>query len=599
MSVTPRGMSVQEAYREFRDGNFRVNRRYQRKLVWSLEEKRKLIDSLLHGFPIPLFLLAVSPRPSGGRVYEIIDGMQRLNAIFSFVENKFAYNHKYFDVEQLSRAKQVAHEGMFKAVSDPAGLLSAAECANLLDYQLAVTEFPGTNKAAVNEVFGRINAYGRHLSDQERRQAGVVTAFATTVRELAAQLRGDVSSESLDLADMPQISIDIGGEVQGYGVTADETFWCKQNILRRSQLRESEDEQFLADLIVSIVSEKAFAFSGKNLDLIYSSTSADSRQTEDLLLAYGTERLKAEIIATFSIIQETIEAVDPGPSALPKVLHPKGAANPIKTAFYALFMAFFDLCIKQQRAPSNPAAIMKALQNLQSKLHVSAGAITSESRLSNINVTKGLIQDNFETASESLVTHGPGSILQFENILRRSKVETAAFECKQGLLSLDSLRKQQPLLLERITETLSAIANLGPAPSGNTFIGAIFIGVADKESDQERIEQLDGITPMLVGSRYCVGIDRELKYLGIASVEEYLRRIVTHISNSKLSEALKHSILTNIDSINYKGRTIIALWVPSQREVAGVDDKIYYREDSATKEATGLAKSRAILDLFR
>ena len=53
MSVTPRGMSVQEAYREFRDGNFRVNRRYQRKLVWSLAEKQKLVDSILEGYPIP------------------------------------------------------------------------------------------------------------------------------------------------------------------------------------------------------------------------------------------------------------------------------------------------------------------------------------------------------------------------------------------------------------------------------------------------------------------------------------------------------------------------------------------------------------------
>ena len=47
MSVTPRGMSVQEAYNQFRSGNFRVNRRYQRKLVWSVQEKSALIDSLL------------------------------------------------------------------------------------------------------------------------------------------------------------------------------------------------------------------------------------------------------------------------------------------------------------------------------------------------------------------------------------------------------------------------------------------------------------------------------------------------------------------------------------------------------------------------
>ena len=92
MSVTPRGMSVQEAYREFRDGNFRVNRRYQRKLVWTLEEKQKLVDSILEGYPIPLLLLAFSLRDDGTKSFEILDGMQRLNAIFSFIENAFSLN---------------------------------------------------------------------------------------------------------------------------------------------------------------------------------------------------------------------------------------------------------------------------------------------------------------------------------------------------------------------------------------------------------------------------------------------------------------------------------------------------------------------------
>lgn len=82
MSVAPRGMSVQEAYREYTEGNFRVNRQYQRKLVWTVAEKRKLIDSILEGYPIPLILLATRLDEEGGKVYEIIDGMQRLNAVF-------------------------------------------------------------------------------------------------------------------------------------------------------------------------------------------------------------------------------------------------------------------------------------------------------------------------------------------------------------------------------------------------------------------------------------------------------------------------------------------------------------------------------------
>jgi hypothetical protein len=52
MSLTPRGMSVQEAYRLYKDDSFIVNRKYQRKLVWTVDEKEYLIDSVLNGFPI-------------------------------------------------------------------------------------------------------------------------------------------------------------------------------------------------------------------------------------------------------------------------------------------------------------------------------------------------------------------------------------------------------------------------------------------------------------------------------------------------------------------------------------------------------------------
>lgn len=52
MSLIPSGLSVQEAYRRYRNGQIVVNRKYQRKLVWTQNEKRMLIDSILHEYPI-------------------------------------------------------------------------------------------------------------------------------------------------------------------------------------------------------------------------------------------------------------------------------------------------------------------------------------------------------------------------------------------------------------------------------------------------------------------------------------------------------------------------------------------------------------------
>ncbi|MGH3867660.1 MAG: DUF262 domain-containing protein [Pseudonocardiaceae bacterium] len=81
--LTVRSESVQKLYTDYFGGRYSVNRRYQRKLVWTVEEKRALIDSIVRDLPIPLVLVAEIASPSGTG-YELIDGMQRLNAIFIF-----------------------------------------------------------------------------------------------------------------------------------------------------------------------------------------------------------------------------------------------------------------------------------------------------------------------------------------------------------------------------------------------------------------------------------------------------------------------------------------------------------------------------------
>jgi hypothetical protein len=399
MSITPRGMSVQEAYKQYRAGSFKINRRYQRKLVWMIDEKRALIDSVLHDYPIPLILLAFTTLPDGSKTFEILDGMQRLNALFGFIENGFDVGGKYFDVEQLARAKQMAAAGVFEAVSAAEKLLSPKECANFLDYTLAVTEFPATNEDAVNEVFGRINSYGRRLSDQEKRQAGVVSGFANVVREIATEIRGDVSQDSLDLSEMPAISVDVAGESPSYGVKADETFWCKQGVLRRSQLRDSEDEQMIADLAITILQGKPFAFSGSNLDDFYFVESDEYKGIEKSLATYGATKLKSDLVGSLSILRETISAVDDGANAFRKIVHPDAGSNPVKTAFFAVFCACFQLCAVKKRSPDDPAAIMKAIASLQGKLEVAAGQMRSEPRQKNIDVTLGLFKSISSTRS--------------------------------------------------------------------------------------------------------------------------------------------------------------------------------------------------------
>jgi hypothetical protein len=65
------------------------------------------------------------------------------------------------------------------------------------------------------------------------------------------------------------ISIDSKRARQNYGLTAEETFWCKQGIFRNSQLRDSEDEEMIADLASSLLLGSPIARSRELLDELY------------------------------------------------------------------------------------------------------------------------------------------------------------------------------------------------------------------------------------------------------------------------------------------------------------------------------------------
>lgn len=592
MSVTPRGMSIQELYRLYREELLLVNRRYQRKLVWTTPEKERLIDSILAGFPVPLLLLCERPQVYGSGKLEIVDGLQRTNAIVSFIENQFAHKGRYFPTKEFTRANQAAAAGFFIPAADSAPKLSERESAGFLDYQLAVTVYPENDDNIITEVFGRINAGGRQLSDHEKRQAGVSTLFGQTVRQLASEVRGDVSSDLLSLTNMPSISIESGKQNSGYGIRADETFWCEQGILLNKQLKESDDEEVLADLVASVVLRQPIAASREFFDALYNTESSQFRQVEASLTTYGSEKLKKEILAVFSVLKNTLEDANKTNerSFFRKTVNP-GSGNPVRAAFYAVFMAYFELLIRENRIPTDPVAIVSSLQGLQKRITTAAHYSKPEDRTRNIGVSKGLIEKFFAAQPSPVLGHGPALELDIENALRRSRIESSRYECKQGLVRLANPRLFDDALMQRVIETLCGIANLGPRSEG-----FVFLGVADSDKDVARISQLDGIQPYEVSGRHIVGVDREAKALNV-SLEHYVRKITDAIRSSGLTEPLKTHLLGNIEPVVIKGLTVIRIFVPSQKEVSFVGDEVFIRENSSTIKVVGPRVS-ALFKLF-
>jgi len=573
MSITPRGMSIQEAYRNYSEGKFLVNRKYQRKLVWTVDEKEYLIDSIINDLPIPLILLA---QTEDGKL-EIIDGLQRLNAIISFIENRFSKDNLFFDVTQSSRANQSAEEGLFQKTTEEDRLIDAKACADFLDYQLAITIYPSSDEKEITDIFGRINSGGKQLSPQEKRQAGMLDKFSDTIRKISSEIRGDSSKDLLGLAEMPEISIDSTREKIGYGLIAEEIFWCKHGIIWKKQLRDSEDEEVILDLVATILKAEPLAKSRELFNKIYTSDSDEHTELNAELIKYGVDRLTHEIKVTFSIIESVFEEQN---TTIINVVNPK-SRNPVKESFFSIFMAFFHLVVSEEKSPAESDKIVLALKDLQKKMTSTANYAVSADRENNINLTTGLIQKFFVKKDPPVLKHGAGLALDFENSIRRAKIESNRYECKQGFFDLSDKRSINEKLYSEIIETLCGIANVGPDADG-----FLFIGVADKISDAERIQALDRIEFRTINSRYIVGIDRELS-LSNWSYDDYINKVLGKISSSGLSEPLKSQILSQLDIVEYKTLSIIRIRVPAQNDLSFIGESSFIRENSKTINLEG------------
>lgn len=579
---------IQSIYTWFREDKLYVNRRYQRKLVWTLEEKQKLVDSILNKYPIPAILIA--EREAAAGTYEIIDGLQRLHAIVSFIETTFpTLDGKVFNLEFFPTAKSFADNGVFEP-SDSNEKISQKEVSTILDYSLALSIMRNANEEQINDVFDRINTYGHRLSDQERRQAGVQNEFSNIVREIACALRGDVSDEVLILGLMPSISIDLPMTKHGYEVRADEVFWVQEGILRSTDLRDSMDEQCIADIVACIVGGDLVPRTKDALDSIYMEKSSESERILNSLEVYGIYRLSEEFKYCVDEIKNI--CISNGNEKLRDIIFKKRTTNAFPSVFAIIFIAIHELIVKENKKIRDYQATRKAIENLVERIEPGRRAGAPDERRKNVNTVKGLINSCFIDAKNNNHIYGAHSTVDIEGAIRRSEIELANYELKQGMLSLSDDRNIDSSLVDKIINTICAIANNGP---NNT--GKMLIGVTDKDRDANRIKQLDKIEPKKIGKRFVVGVNREAKSMGI-SVENYFSKWKHNIQNSELSPHLRDTVLSNIDFHSFYDLGIITITIPPQREMSYVGEETYWRSSDSTQKAKSAKEIASIAKRF-
>ncbi len=105
-----------------RRNRFELQPDFQRSKVWSLDKERKLLDTIYKGWDIPKVYLNVIDDEN----YEVIDGQQRLSAIFKFYDNSLTlpiYTNeiaglKYYQLEDKVKDKFDDYEIDFVLIND-------------------------------------------------------------------------------------------------------------------------------------------------------------------------------------------------------------------------------------------------------------------------------------------------------------------------------------------------------------------------------------------------------------------------------------------------------------------------------------------------
>ncbi len=567
-----RSESIQRIYNFYCSNLFFVNRRYQRKLIWTIEEKQDFIDSIIKGYPVPIFLLAETNIKKTS-AFEIIDGMQRLNAIVSFIDGEYPYNGEYFDLETMVESKSLLDK---EIIIQKIPKLDRKKCESIASYILPLSIYTFGDTDRIDEIFCRINSNGKHLSNQELRTAGALKSFSNLVRNISSEIRTDVSSSNiLNLRKMKDISIT--NYKLEYGISADNLFWVMQNIITKEMVRDSRDEEIVADSLASIaLSDDEYPSSSSTvLDEYYGfRESTRTINIENSISKIGEERLKHEFLQTYDEIRRILNLSNKNFQSL--VFH--NPAQRLPRYFEIIFLAFHKLLYKENKEINNYEDLIKKLDGIGDHIKITSGGNWSaKNKTDNINAVTGIISSCFSTRA----VKDPGSrkwLTEFETILSQSRTEQTLYDFKQGFLRLDGKNEFDDDNFSKIIKTLTAMAN-----NSRDSVGYVCVGVADSSKSAEKVTELFKVEPTKYQDFLITGIGHEPPYVK-TDLDGFFLKIVQKVKEQPIDKKTKDILSKELRLIKYFDKDIIVFRIYSNGKPMIYDEKYYRRHGANVDE---------------
>lgn len=174
---TRNSKKITSIYNEFKDGTLVVDRTYQRKTVWGPKDNIRLIETILLNLIIPeIYLWDFDTDPNtGATITHIVDGQQRINAIFDFIGGKYKLQKKYLTDNVVLEKYS---DKFFKDLDDETKkMIWSYEMSIInLDKDFSIEE--------VRKMFYRLNLTDYNLNEQEKRNS-LNSKFGEAAEKLA------------------------------------------------------------------------------------------------------------------------------------------------------------------------------------------------------------------------------------------------------------------------------------------------------------------------------------------------------------------------------------------------------------------------------
>ncbi len=271
--------TIQEFVLLFNNSQLNLEPGFQRDSVWTLSDRKRLIESLLQNYPIPSVFL-YRQNENGRLRYDVIDGKQRLETVLMF-QGAGRFRGSRFGVKLRFGPDDAVEEWDWKRIQ------KRGHEHRLMGYKFQTVEITG-DLADIIDLFVRINSTGKRLTGAEKRHARF--------------FRSDFLKQAARLAERRR------------------HFFLENRVLSAGQISRMKHVELVCELMASIQA-KGLINKKKALDGILGGQATDLRTLR-------------------RVVQETIRILNLMKKTFPDIRTTRFANS---ADFYSLFMFLWDI----------------------------------------------------------------------------------------------------------------------------------------------------------------------------------------------------------------------------------------------------------------